>query len=324
MESLELLVFMQRDVLGFERGHWIRACLITGRQVFKDGKEAKTPFLVYFGRGDSTSDFIGKGVIDTGCSRLLTGQNPLDKWEQMLTRRWDLSTQRIQLAKTMTFRSDNTETLETRTLAILLVGIAGVNGVLRVYVVPGGAPLLLSEEFFRHLGGHIDLGRGHLFFEKLGVRTEVESKHSPHLFLPLTSFGLQGRKVPAEIQSRISSDECSVCRATYDSSGQNKIHSWIASASDRRSPETDSTDTESQYSGENGKGRWVREHGIARRALFDPVRHTHTPHTHTTHTTHNHTHTHTPTPPPTPTPTPTHNTPTHPTHHTQWNSFWKS
>ena len=75
----------------------------------------------------------------------------------------------------MTFRFGNDETLETRTLAILPVGIAGVNGVLRVYVVPGGAPLLLSEEFQRDLGCHIDLGRGHLFFEKLGVRTVVKS-----------------------------------------------------------------------------------------------------------------------------------------------------
>ena len=59
------------------------------------------------------------------------------KWEQMLTRRWCLNTQRIQLAKAMAFRFGNDETLETRTMTILPVGIAGVNGVLRVYVVPG-------------------------------------------------------------------------------------------------------------------------------------------------------------------------------------------
>ena len=44
-----------------------------------------------------------------------------------------------------------------------------------MYVVPGGAPLLLLKEFSRDLGCHIDLGRGHLFFEKLGVRAEVAS-----------------------------------------------------------------------------------------------------------------------------------------------------
>ena len=79
----------------------------------------------------------------------------------------------------MTFRFGNDETLETWTLAKLPVGIAGVNGVLRVHVVPGGAPLLLSKEFLRDLGCHIDLGRGHLPFEKVGVRAEVTSEQSP-------------------------------------------------------------------------------------------------------------------------------------------------
>ena len=82
----------------------------------------------------------------------------------------------------MTFRFGNDETLETRTLAILPVGIAGVNGVLGVHVVPGGATLLLSKEFLRELGCHIDLGRGHLSFEKLGA--EVTSEQPPHLLLP--------------------------------------------------------------------------------------------------------------------------------------------
>ena len=76
----------------------------------------------------------------------------------------------------LTFRFGNDETLETRTLAFLAVGIAGVNGVLRAFVVPGGAPLLLSKGFLRDLGCHIDLGRGHLFFEKLGVRAVVNSR----------------------------------------------------------------------------------------------------------------------------------------------------
>ena len=65
-------------------------------------------------------------MIDTGCSRFLIGQHTLEKWEQMLTRRWGLSTQRIQLEKAMTFRFGNDETLETRTLAILLVGMLGL------------------------------------------------------------------------------------------------------------------------------------------------------------------------------------------------------
>ena len=116
-----------------------------------------------------------------------------------------------------------------------------------VCVVPGGAPLLLSKEFLRDLGCHIDLGRGHLYFENLGVRAGVTSEKSPHLLLPWPNFGPQGHKIPAEIKPRISSDECAIYRATCDSSEQNKIHSWMASTSDHQAPETDSTDTESLH-----------------------------------------------------------------------------
>ena len=47
--------------------------------MFRDGEEAKTSFFVYFGRDHSMSDYIGKGVIDTGCSRFLVGQKTLEK-----------------------------------------------------------------------------------------------------------------------------------------------------------------------------------------------------------------------------------------------------
>ena len=68
-------------------------------------------------------------------------------------KKWGLYTQKIKLEKAMTFRSGNDETLETKTMAILLVGFAGVNGLLRVHVVSGGVPRLLKD-----LGCHIDLG----------------------------------------------------------------------------------------------------------------------------------------------------------------------
>ena len=89
----------------------------------------------------------------------------------------------------MTFRFGNDETLETRALAILLVGIAGVNGVLRVHVVPKSAPLLLSKEFLRDLGRHIDLERDHLSFV-------VTSEHSPHLLFALDECWTTGRQAP--------------------------------------------------------------------------------------------------------------------------------
>ena len=106
-------------------------------------------------------------------------------------------------------------------MAVLLVGIAGVNGVLRVHVVPGRSPLLLSKEFLKDLCCHVDLGRGHLLFEKLGVRAVVTGT--------LTSFGQQGHEVQAEIQPHVRSGECAIYRFICGSSKQGKRHMWIAS-----------------------------------------------------------------------------------------------
>ena len=187
-----------------------------------DGEQVKTLFFVYFGGDHSTPGYIGKGVIDTGCTRFLIGQNysrkvGTDAHKMMGSEHAEGPARRRPWPSVF----GNDETLETRTLAIFLVGIAGVNGILRVHVhvVPGGAPLLLSKEFLRELGCHIALGRvARLFFEKLGVRAVVTSEQTPHLLPPLTSFGPQGHKIAAEIQPRISSDECAIYRATCDSS----------------------------------------------------------------------------------------------------------
>ena len=183
----------------------------------------------------------------------------------------------------MTFRFGNDETLEPRTLAFLPVLELQETMEYCVCMWCLGERRSCCRRNFEET---IDLGRGHLFFEKLGVRAVVTSEESPHLLLPLTSFGPQGHKIPAEIQPRIGSDECAVHRATCDSSEKNKIHSWIASTSDHRAPETDSTYTESLHRTdgqeknpcdeardhwENREGRWVRVHGIARRTLFDPM-----------------------------------------------------
>ena len=185
----------------------------------------------------------------------------------------------------MTFRFGYNGTLKTRSMAVLPVGIAGVNGVLRVHDVPGRSPLLLSKEFLKDLCCHVDLGRGHLLFEKLGVRTVVTGKQSPHLLLPLTSVGQKGHDIPAEIQPRIRSGECAIYRAICGSSKQGKTHVDRFNT-DHRPPETDNIDTEYPRStdgqGQNPcdqareykqhrKRRWVRVHVIVRQNLFDPM-----------------------------------------------------
>ena len=54
-----------------DKGHWARECPNKGKQIPRNGEEVKTSFFVYFGGDHCTSGYIGKGVIDTGCSRFL-------------------------------------------------------------------------------------------------------------------------------------------------------------------------------------------------------------------------------------------------------------
>ena len=114
----------------------------------------------------------------------------------------------------------------------------------------------------------------------------VTSEQPPHLLPSLTSFGPQGHKIPAEIQPRISLDECAAYRATCDRSSLEK---YICGSSPHLTTEHQkltTPDTKSLYGTngpeknpcdeardfwENRKGRWVRVHGIARRTLFDPM-----------------------------------------------------
>ena len=91
-----------------EKGHWARECPNKGEQMLRDSEAVKASLSISE-EITCTPSNIGKGVIDTGCSRFLIGQHTLVKWEQMLTRRWGLSTRRIQLEKAITFRFGNDE-----------------------------------------------------------------------------------------------------------------------------------------------------------------------------------------------------------------------
>ena len=88
-----------------------------GKQVPRDGEEAKTSFFVYFGGEHSTPCYVGKGVIDTGCSRFLIGQNTLENWERM----------KVKLEKVMTFRCGNVAATATHAAVVAVVAAAATS-----------------------------------------------------------------------------------------------------------------------------------------------------------------------------------------------------
>ena len=170
--NIKELISRTRCRIFREKGPWARECPNKGRQLLRDSEEVKTSSFVYFGGDHCTPGYIGKKcVIDTGCSRFLIGQNTLEKCEQMLTRRWGMSTQTVQLKKARTFRLMRHWKPGLWSYS-LLESLGSMEYCVCTWYL-GGAPLLLSKEFLRDLGCHTDLGRGHLFFEKLGVRAMV-------------------------------------------------------------------------------------------------------------------------------------------------------
>ena len=196
----------------------------------------------------------------------------------MLVVKWRLSVQKTELERAMTLRFGNDETLDQH---------SGQNRRGHCRCV---STWWLEEHHSccqrNYLGCHIHWVVVICSLKKPGVRAGVTSKQSSHLLPPLTNFGLQGHTIPAEIQPRISSDECAICRAICDNTKSSQKHSWIASTSHRMPPEKDNVDSESQHSTdepgrdirdeardywESRGGRRVRGHGIARRTLFDPT-----------------------------------------------------
>ena len=68
--NIKELISRTRCRINRVKGHWARECPNKGKPVHRDGEKVMT-FFVYFGGDHSTPGYIGKGVIDTGCSRFL-------------------------------------------------------------------------------------------------------------------------------------------------------------------------------------------------------------------------------------------------------------
>ena len=104
--NIKELISRARGRICREKGHWARECPNKGKQVPRDGEEANTSFFVYFGGDHSTPCCVGKGVIDTGCSRFYIGQKNIENMGTDAHKEVGLNTQKIKLEKAMTFGND--------------------------------------------------------------------------------------------------------------------------------------------------------------------------------------------------------------------------
>eukprot|EP00438_Fugacium_kawagutii_P025213 Skav222622 [mRNA] locus=scaffold4205:86469:93548:+ [translate_table: standard] len=109
----------------------------------------------------------GLGVVDTGCGRGLVGEETLLRHEVQL-KKHQLSITELD-ARPHTFRYGNGSADRSHRRVELPIFIQGKPMRMRLHVVPGNVPLLVSKRFLKSLGAKIGLEGNDLILKKAGV-----------------------------------------------------------------------------------------------------------------------------------------------------------
>eukprot|EP00913_Durusdinium_trenchii_P018461 g17343.t1 len=116
----------------------------------------------------------GYGVVDTGCGRGLVGEETLARHQEAL-RQHGLEVEELTHVA-HTFKYGNGSSDKSIKRVQLPVFIKGRKMSMRVHVVPGNVPLLISKRFLKSLGAQIDLAANTVVFKQAHVTTELLEK----------------------------------------------------------------------------------------------------------------------------------------------------
>lgn len=130
----------------------------------------------------------GQGLVDTGAEKCVLGADVLPQHLKKLEEQFGVKAKEI-VTEPAVFRFANSKR-ETTTRAVELpIGIGGRADVLRIYIIPGSVPLLISRPVLSSLGGVLDLRTNRLTLHELGgVEVEMKTSRSGHLMIDLLDF----------------------------------------------------------------------------------------------------------------------------------------
>lgn len=139
----------------------------------------------------------GYGVVDTGCGRGLVGEDTLLRHQQELRK---LGKEIKELpAKMHTFRYGNGSADQTARRVELPAYVGGKELRVRLHVVPGSVPLLLSKRLLKSLGAKIDMTDNKLNLSKAGVSVDLlelkDGSYQINLLDKTRSQGLETQEV---------------------------------------------------------------------------------------------------------------------------------
>ena len=285
--NLQELIARTRCKICRVKGHWARDCPNKGKgKAGKAGKGdhakpdgAEPTFFVYMadsinehveeayeGENDHELPKAGYGIIDTGCTKFLIGEETLNDWQDTLNEKYNLEI--VRAPGKQKFKFGNGEVLVAKEIAQIPVGIGGISGIVRPYIIPGRTPMLISKGFLKALGGRVDLGTDKLELPKIGVTVEIEGGVGKHPTVNLMDFGPSGFRPTGEVGV---ASTIGVYKVTSISDSDLRIipaeirsfleHRYEEHETDRE-PGADTWEETEQY--------WIRHHRTARRMLFIP------------------------------------------------------
>ena len=113
----------------------------------------------------------GWGVVDTGCGRGVVGENTLKRHERQL-KQFGLEIKELE-PRPHRFRYGNGSMDVSHRRVQIPIMMGGRELRMRVHVVPGEVPLLISKRFLKSLGSQMDLQNNRIHFAKAGITVDL-------------------------------------------------------------------------------------------------------------------------------------------------------
>ena len=116
----------------------------------------------------------GFGVVDTGCGRGVIGEETLTRHEGAL-RRHGLHIEELQ-TKPHKFRYGNGAADVSHRRVQLPIYICGREMKMRLHVVPGNVPLLVSKRFLKSVGARVAMDSNGIYMSAVGITAKMIEK----------------------------------------------------------------------------------------------------------------------------------------------------
>ena len=147
----------------------------------------------------------GFGVVDTGCGRGIVGEETLARHEGRL-KEHGLFIEELS-PKPHLFRYGNGSSDTSTRRVQVPVFIKGRELRMRLHVVPGQVPLLVSKRFLKSLGARLDLEGNEMYLGRAGVATELIEKKDGSYQINLLDLQVQPVLTSPEVDVLVAKTE---------------------------------------------------------------------------------------------------------------------